>query len=143
MCPECGFTGFWLQPPDPDVTFFFFVGHGEGGRAGGLPGAVGRPAGVLAGVLGEGVDDDEHGAARLLVEVEHHVLGGTDRPPVVEPADLGLRRAGDAGVKARHLPGRHREARERLREKRLLADGRFLDGGGGDETLGRGGSLVP
>lgn len=128
--------GIWLQPMDPDVTFFFF-GYGEGGRARGLSGGIGGPAGVLPRVLRESVDYDEHGGVGLLVEVEHHVLGGPDRLPVVEPADLGLRRAGYTCMKARHLSVWHRAACDWLDENWLLAKGWFLYTGeaGGDVPL--------
>lgn len=117
----------WLQPTDPEVTFFFFfVGYGEGGRACGFSSVIGRPAGVLPHVLGESIDYDERGSVRHLVEMKHHVLGGLDGLPVVEPAYLWLRHARHTCMKARHLPVWHRAARDWLDENGLLANGRFL-----------------
>lgn len=133
---ECGFRGNLLQPKDPEVTFFFF-GYGEGGGASGLSGVIGCPAGVLARVFRESIDYDEHGTVRHLIEMKHHVLGGHDWLPVVEPAYLGLRQAGHTCMKAGHLPMWHSAACEWLDENWLLADGRFLYTGeaGGDMPL--------
>lgn len=117
--------GIWLQPRGPRVTFFF-CGYGEGGRARGLAGAVDGPACVQAGVLRESIDYDERGGVRHLIEMKHHVLGGLDRPPVVIPANLRLRRAGHACMKAGHLPVWHRAACDWLDENWLLANGGFL-----------------
>ena len=122
----------------PTVTFFFLCGgNGERGGADDLSGGVCGAAGVRSGVFGEGVHDEEHGGVRGLVEVEHHVLGGQHRAPVVEPADLGPRRAGDAGVETSDLAMRHRAAADRLQEHRLVAESRLLYGGeaGGEEAL--------
>lgn len=122
----------------PEVTFFFFFsGYGEGGRARRLSGAIGGPAGVLPCVLAESVDDDERGGVRHLVEMKHHVLGGLNRLPVVEPADLRLRHAGHTGVKARDLPVWRHAAGDWLDENGLLSDRRFLQTGeaGGDVPL--------
>lgn len=118
--------GIWLQPTGPEVTFFFFFGYGEGGRARSLSGGINRPAGVLPRVLAESINYDEHGGVRDLVEVEHHVLGGPDGLPVVEPAYIWLRHAGHTRVKAGHVPVWHRAACDWLDENGLLANGGFL-----------------
>lgn len=73
---------------DPQVTFFFHFVYGEHGRAGGLSGAVGGPAGVLSGVLGEGVHDDERGGVCCLFKVKDHVCGGLNGLLVVKPVHL-------------------------------------------------------
>lgn len=104
----------------------FFCGYGERGRAHGLPGVTGGPAGVLACVLTESIHYDESGSVCHLVKVMHHVLGGLHRLVVVEPADLRLWRAGHTGVKTGHLPVGHRAASDWLDENWLLANGRFL-----------------
>lgn len=126
FCLEARGEEIWLQPTVPEVTFFFFSGNGEGGRACGLSGVIGRPAGVLPRVLAESIDYDERGGVRRLVEMKHHVLGGLNGLPVVEPANLWLRHAGHTCVKARHLPVWHRAAGDWLDENGLLADGRLL-----------------
>lgn len=88
-------------------------------------------------MLGEGVDHDEHGGARGLVKVEHHVAAGAERPLLVEPADLGPRRARHQRLEASHLAVPHRAARQRLEEGGLLANGGFVDtgGAGGDASF--------
>lgn len=77
-------------------------------------------------MLSESIHYDERGRVRHLIKVKHHILVGLDGLPVVEPADLWLRRAGHTGMKARHLPVWHRAARDRLDENWFLANGGFL-----------------
>ena len=88
----------------PGVTFFFFSGYGESGRGRGLSSIIGRPAGVLPCVLGKSINYDERGRVGGLIKMKHHVLGGLNRLPVVEPAYLWLWQAGHGCMKARHLP---------------------------------------
>ena len=110
---------------EPQVTFFL-CSNGEGGRARRLSTDIGRPAGVLPGVLREGVDDDEGGGVGHLVKVKHHILSGPNRLPVVEPAYLWLRRAGQTCVEAGHLAVWHRATCDWLDENWLLTNGGFL-----------------
>lgn len=133
-----GFRGNLAQLLDPLVTFFFFFcGYGERGRACSLSSTVGGPAGVLSGVLGEGVDDDERGCVCGLFKVKDQVFGGLDGPLVVKPADLWFRQARHACMEANHLPVIYHTAPDWLEEQGLLADGRFLYAGeaGGDVLL--------
>lgn len=85
--------GIWRQQTEPKVTFFF--GNCEGGGARGLSGRISCPAGVLPGVLRECINDDEGGGVRHLIKVEYYVPGRPNRLPVVEPAYVGLRYAGN------------------------------------------------
>lgn len=118
--------GIWLQPTDPEVTFFFIFGYAEGGRACGLSCVIGCLAGVLARMLRESIDYDEHGGVCHLIEVKDHVLGGLNWLPVVEPAYLWLWHAGHTCMKAGHLPMWHCAGCDWLDENWLLANGRFL-----------------
>lgn len=117
---------------DPGVTFFFFSGDGERGGAGGLPGAVGGPAGVAPRVLAERVHDDERGGVRGLFEVKDHVCGGLDGLLLMKPLYVWFGHAGHAGVEARHLPVRDRAAPDWLNENGLLAEGGLLYTGQAD-----------
>lgn len=133
-----GFRGNVAQLMDPQVTFFWLdFAYGKRGRARGLSGAVGGPAGVLSGVLGECVDYDERGGVCGLFKVKDHVFGGLDGPLVMKPADLWFGHAGHACMEAGHLPVCYRAAPDRLDEGGLLANGGFLCTGetGGDVPL--------
>lgn len=133
-----GFRGTLAPLMDPHVTFFLFdFADGERGRARGLSGAVGGPAAVLSGVLGERVNDDERGGVCGLFKVKDHVFGGPDGLLVVKPADLWFGQARHARVEAGHLPVWHRAAPDWLDEHGLLADGGFLAAAeaGGDVLL--------
>lgn len=133
-----GFKGNLVRLMDPQVTFFLFdSGYGERGRARGLSGAVGGPAGVLSGVLGERVDYDERGRVCGLFKVKDHVFGGLNGPLVVEPADLWFGHARHTRMEACHLPVWDHTAPDWLDEHGLLADGGFLYTGeaGGDVLL--------
>lgn len=77
-------------------------------------------------MLGEGVDYDERGGVRRLIEVEHHVLAGLNRPTVVVPAYLWLWCPGNTCMKSGHGPVWHGAARDWLDKNGLLAHRGFL-----------------
>lgn len=86
-------------------------------------------------MLTESVHYDERRNVCHLVEVEHQVLGGPDRLPVVEPADFWPGRASHTRVEAGHLPMCHRAACDGLGENGFVAHGGFLKAGSRDVPL--------
>lgn len=133
-----GLRGTLAPLMDSQVTFFLFdLAYREHGRAGGLSGAVGGPAAVVSGVLGERIDYDESGGVCGLFKVKDHVFGGLDGLLVVKPADLWFGHARHACMEAGHLPVWYGAASDWLDEHGLLADGGFPDAAeaGGDVLL--------
>lgn len=122
---------------DPQVTFFLNFGNGERGRASGLSGAVGGPAGVPPRVLGESVHYDERGGACCLFKVKDHVFGGLNGLLLMKPLNVWFRHARHAGMEAGHRPVCCCAAPDWLNEKGLLASGGRLHAGeaGGDGPL--------
>lgn len=77
----------------PLVTFsfflhFFFCGDSERSRTGSLASGTGRPAGVAASMLTEGIHNNQCGRVGHLVKVEDHIPAGPHGLPIVEPADF-------------------------------------------------------